>query len=150
MKTLKNLAPPLELCKKIPDGKFADSVLVWWGVKNHDETMEVVPRSELGTTCHMFIAKGVRVLFPAPTLQEILDALWKFKPRVWRNKNLDPEVPAWGIALNEDNFIGHCGFVQDNPADAALKLWLRVNKRNEANEANGTNKQKGEQNENGN
>ena len=72
---LEDLVPPLELCKKIPEGKFADSVLVWFGHRHTDKTMKVVPRNELGVACQFFLQKGVRVAFPAPTLAEILLAI---------------------------------------------------------------------------
>ena len=118
--SLESLVPPLDLCKQIPPGAFEDSCFV------RPDNVPGNPVWTRGTKIYFHeLACGIK-FYAAPTLQEIMDALWKFKPRVWRNKNLDPEVPAWGIALNEDNFTGHCGFVQDNPATAALKLWMRV------------------------
>lgn len=97
--TLESLVPPLDLCKQIPEGAFEDSVLVWFGVKNHDSTMEVVPRLELGETCKVFLKKGIRVLFPAPTLQEI------------------GMLPV--LVDESDRY---------NPATAAIKLWFELNK----------------------
>ena len=29
MSTLESIVPPVEMCKKIPDGEFEDSSLVW-------------------------------------------------------------------------------------------------------------------------
>lgn len=54
---IEDLVPPLEICKQIPEGKFADSALVWLGER-------------------VYIRSGEdAVTFPAPTLEEILMAL---------------------------------------------------------------------------
>ena len=60
---LEEIVAPLELCKKIPDGVFAESALIWiysygewWvNVRDYDPSYDA--------------------LFPAPTLTEILDAI---------------------------------------------------------------------------
>ena len=116
--SLESLVPPLDLCKQIPAGAFEDSVLVWFGVKNHDSTMEVVPRLELGGTCKMFLKKGIRVLFPAPTLQETLYKL--------RNLSIYNEI-EWiaDCKLDPETWLKTCK--DANPANAALKLWFELN-----------------------
>ena len=45
MSDLKQLVPPPELCKKIPDGEFADSALVWMESALHG--MKVFIRSKV-------------------------------------------------------------------------------------------------------
>ena len=120
-KELENLVPDFELCKRIPAGAFADSVLVYWGVKRLDATFEVVPRAELGPTCHMFIAKGVRVLFPAPTLAEIMDelVLISSEPHCYW-------IGGW-YALADMPYGDVEEYDMTSPVTAALKLWLEVN-----------------------
>ena len=119
---LKDLVPPVELCSEIPEGKFADSGLVWcydgdfWHI--HDRIM-VIPFSEEDT-------------HPAPTLAEILKELPAYD---------EDEHLLWCIAaFPEDGEIRVCGEawrvgyslsdsqLDRNPATAALKLWLEVNK----------------------
>ena len=130
--TLESLVPPLDLCKQIPAGAFEDSVLVWFGVKNYDSTMEVVPRLELGETCKVFLKKGIRVLYPAPTLQEIMLAIdesggycpsCRYQANTWQ---LDYEDDP----LSDESMLPVLVDESDryNPATAALKLWLELNK----------------------
>ena len=112
---LEKLVPKLDLCKQIPSGAFENSVLVWWGHPHTDKTMEVVPRAELGVTCHRFLKKGVRILYPAPTLAEIMATM---------------NYP--GVFMERDNkWIAISAYHSESdvrPENAALKLWLRLNK----------------------
>ena len=64
--TVENLVPPLEMCKQIPDGEFAESAFVWtqecgtkkWFV-GHREDLDC--RKNLG---------NAPPVYPAPTLAE--------------------------------------------------------------------------------
>ncbi len=75
MSNLTDLVPPLELCKLIPAGGFADSAFVWLEVeipqKNQKE-WRVVNRTKPVNVCH-------NQKYPAPTLQEIMEAVGGIK-----------------------------------------------------------------------
>ena len=68
---LEEIVAPLELCKKIPDGAFDDSALVWNTTVCDEETGEICGVHERDC-CDSFM-RGNQV--PAPTLAEILDAI---------------------------------------------------------------------------
>lgn len=90
---LKNLVPPLELCKKIPAGEFAESPFVWVEEWAYDEIdgekvecfiylelssvyMVVNPKPTKEVAEEIFNTTGkrpVRAITPAPTTDEILD-----------------------------------------------------------------------------
>ena len=121
------LVPPLELCKKIPEGKFAESALVW----EEDSCVlgklppHVVPRKE--NTYHTILA-------PAPTLAEITEALYKEAEGCCPIVNCFYDKEGWDVVADyechDDSGYGS-SYVQMkdlNPATAALKLWLEVNK----------------------
>lgn len=117
---LKDLVPPVELCAEIPEGKFADSGLVWcydgdfWHI--HDRIM-VIPFLEEDT-------------HPAPTLAEIMKELPAYNekeiclcciadfPEYGKKRVLGE---AWRVGYTERE-----SKLDTNPATAALKLWLSV------------------------
>ena len=102
---LKDLVPPLELCKMIPAGHFADSALVW--AHNGGMVVERTPDAvTLGRP-------------PAPTLAEILEADHRITLSRSHNGRLWV-AEAWIDGVwTARNAI--------NPATAALRLWLDVN-----------------------
>ena len=115
-KTLESLVPPLDLCKKIPEGAFADSALVW----EEDSCVfgklppHVIPREE--NTYHTILA-------PAPTLDEILAALADFGKK----------ATAGCITDSQGRHVFSAGYYADTyyridrtPAAAALRLWFDV------------------------
>ena len=107
MNKLEDLVPPLELCRKIPSGKFDDSALVWWG---H----------------HVYMRSHGDAVTPAPTLAEIMDARTRLNtcPLCEMLVNIKGEV--CGLVENARGVTYFTG--NKNPATAALKLWLEVNK----------------------
>lgn len=128
-KTLESLVPPLELCQQIPQGAFADSVLVWFGHRHTDKTMAVVPRNELGVACQFFLQRGVRVAYPAPTVDEILAALADFGKK----------ATAGCITDSQGRHVFSAGYYADTyyridrtPAAAALRVWFDVKGRRDA------------------
>lgn len=121
--TLEDLVPPLELCKKIPEGMFKNTVLVWWGAC-------VYPRIKPGGGMHMDEIWHKRDAVPAPTLQEILAAL---PPYGKNEKILACCVPDWADfdarVFGEHwrvGYTGDCSINDTTPATAALKLWLKL------------------------
>ena len=124
--------PPLELCKQIPTGKFEASALVWVTCGDMTPKFRCVDKWKFP-----FIPEEGAVLYPAPTLQEILADLAK------GNEVLESHSPE----LNYNDFCG--GWIvrgrtlnvkgsevfpdwidmrdKNNPVTAALSLWLRLN-----------------------
>ena len=147
---LEELVPPLELCKRIPAGEFEGTFAAYfkeWAEKDleingckvltitsvkpfqpfliysdlpTDEIREFVKeRFPLALIC--------KSVYPAPTLQEILveiDNLGGWCPTAYRLQN------QWTVDYQEDKEDGMNDVVEqtdlDNPAAAALKLWLKL------------------------
>ena len=97
MSNLESIVPPLELCKKIPEGEFEDSALVWCRVRGED----VVCARE-----HWVGVFGMSPV-PAPTLEEILEAI--------------REIQAWDTLT-----ITRATDDKTKLATAALRLWFKV------------------------
>ena len=105
MNKLEDLVPDRKLCEQIPDGCFENTALAWdcdyerWYVAER-ETVEPA------------------IAIPAPTLKEIMVALPENVEYRWFNGYFFPCHPK----LDASDFAGEI------PEDAALKLWLRLNK----------------------
>lgn len=126
---IEDLVPPMKLCKQIPKGKFADSALVWRGTNHLWWDYYTMPR-ECGNCRELDPGE---IIAPAPTLAEIIEELPKYVEYRWYNGKFCPCHPKYDP---ED-------FSDKNPATAALKLWLEVNKpdtqdRNECKVCHGT------------
>lgn len=125
MSELKNLVPPLELCKLIPQGEFEDSALVWVVNGDYQPKFQIVDKRK-----YPFIPEDGATLYPAPTLQEILVAL----PPYGKNEQiLACCVPDWADfdarVFGENwrvGYTGDCSINDKNPATAALKLYLKL------------------------
>ncbi|HJH05436.1 MAG TPA: hypothetical protein K8W19_15625 [Victivallis vadensis] len=103
MSELKDIVPTLGLCKLIPAGEFEESVLVWTahGVRSVEEL------SRLEFCKNLPIRK---MTFPAPTLEEALDAL----------ADLGASFCDAGMS------IGNNWYDYPISAEEALRLWLKV------------------------
>ena len=118
MSKLKDLVPPLELCKLIPKGEFEDCAFLLEAVVDMKtgETVKThtVPRpSRIG--CNPFVYHEIAKefhLYPAPTLQEIM-ADMQFC-RVYK------KTANFYVAVKEKDRE-----VSRNGATAALKLWFK-------------------------
>lgn len=120
MSKFEDIVPPLELCKLIPDGEFEDSALVWfmWEQADGKLTGNVVPREmkdQFASVLPALLAVLKRDV-PSPTLAEIMDA-----------------IPVCNMQHEEDWLIGarenghtYSGKDDTNPANAALRLWLKL------------------------
>ena len=97
MSNLKNIVPPLELCKQIPAGEFEDSALVWCRVLGEDV---VCPRAR-------WVGVDGTTSIPAPTLEEVLEAIGKVE-------NWDTATITRPIGVNA------------RIVDTALKRWFEV------------------------
>lgn len=75
MSNLKSIVPPLDLCKKIPEWEFVDSALVYKeriGISRD----YLVKMREPEDISYKVESAGVNY-FPAPTLEEVLEAIGK-------------------------------------------------------------------------
>ena len=124
MSNLEDLVPPLALCQQIPEGAFEDSALVW----TFDDRL--MPR-----TIMIDVARHYYRGFPAPTLQEILNELPKYNENEVTLACVPSFLPgdkgrifgeAWSVGYTAKSNITNA-----NPATAALKLWLELNKEDE-------------------
>lgn len=119
-KTTEDIVPPFELCKRIPEGAFSDSVLVH--VVKPGSGTEVRERIKADT----LPLSWTKV--PAPTLAEIMLALPAYNEDEIRLCCIS-DFPEDGekMVLGEAWSVGYteAGKKSDkNPATAALKLWL--------------------------
>lgn len=110
---LEEIVPPVDLCKKIPAGEFADSCFLFVPLSNGKE-WKIMKRTTM-------LEASNRIAYPAPTVTEILKVLWNDyqKPTVYfRNIWCARVVNDYGDKITEvDN---------ENAANAALKLWLKL------------------------
>ena len=139
MSSLESLVPPLELCRQIPEGKFADSVFVRLGETCDGDEVPGNPvwRRDTKIQRHM-AACGVR-MYPAPTLQEILIDLPEFI-----KEDLECYLCVFDVR-DQPNGDWQFGYARGyrgsltalkslitrdkNPVTAALKLWLKIEER---------------------
>lgn len=110
--TLENIVPSIEDCKRIPDGAFNDSALVYVHFGFSCQEYGVACRDN----CH-----HADVIIPAPTLAEILAEI-----------NAIPYPAADYVSLRAEpdgRWKVHNGVKtawDKNPATAALRLWMRL------------------------
>ncbi len=108
-KSLETIVPPLELCKQIPVGEFAESVLVWTphGVRSVEEIARLP------------FCKGMpvrKMSYPAPTLAEIIAELPE-------GVQIRMRTAKTGKRIYQ---VYHYSYVcwTTKPASNALRLWL--------------------------
>ena len=120
MSKLEDLVPPLELCKRTPEGHFEDSALVWItdfvGGNPIAEPRRYAPYDHIAA--------------PAPTLQEIMEELPKYNENevslaLVPSFNSDGDFRIYGEAWSV-GYTHKCNVTDENPAAAALKLWLEL------------------------
>ena len=130
---LKNIVPPLELCKKIPEGEFEDSALVWV----YDDVVGFLCRTSGCEQIHKkewqlehnhprkiaIRRKCAQEIYPAPTLEEIITTLLTYG---WLVKidcriQLDTFVELYSRTSN-------MRYAEYGPSasEAALRLWFKA------------------------
>ena len=100
MSNLESIVPPVELCKQIPAGEFEDSAMTWY---NFHGIPILRWRDNLGKLT------GVRPT-PAPTLEEVLDAL----------------ADLGADFLMQELQIGNKPYCYPTESEEALRLWFEV------------------------
>jgi hypothetical protein len=130
---LKNLVPPLDLCKLIPEGEFADSAFVWLNIQYTRIPWKVVERR-----ISRYKMERNKKSFPAPTTDEILDkckdipgvlnpslwwqGIWKTDCAIDKSGKLSEEFFEDADLENLDLVCAE----DKSAATAALKLWLNL------------------------
>jgi hypothetical protein len=120
MSKLEELVPPLELCKKIPAGEFADSMYVHLWISPGNKYV-VAERSNVSSVNRVYppCPIGMKYYYPAPILPELLLAC--------------PLGTVAGTEHHGDFWVRYgVGDKQIliesyNSAECALRLWLKVN-----------------------
>ena len=120
MNTLEKIVPSLRLCKRIPAGEFEDSALVWV----YDDVVGFLCRTSGCEQIHKkewqlqknhprkiaIRRKCGQEIYPAPTLEEILDEMVSFRA----------SFCVHGMAIG-NNFYGY-----PTSAEEALLMWLKL------------------------
>lgn len=102
MSNLESIVPPVELCKQIPEGEFEDSALVWEKSEKYFQATEIIDYE------YKVVARDEsKGGFPAPTLEEVLEAIGKVE-------NWDTATITRPIGVNT------------RIVDTALKRWFEV------------------------
>jgi hypothetical protein len=133
---IEKLVPPPEMCEKIPEDEFLDTAFCWHytevagficgnGCKQFSGKQWQLERSTSGKIVR-YRQRG-EVIFPAPTLEEILEDLHKNLEDVFL-KWSEHAFNAWLInayTFNKEDFQEH----HKSLTTAAMKLWIKVNKK---------------------
>ena len=122
MSKLEDIVPPLELCRRIPAGRFEESALAWGRDVNEGEFF-VSPREDI-----------IDIVSPAPTLAEILAKLPAAINGVGvlelaLDDRAENNAGRYVICYNRygvDSALEETTQLEsdNNPATAALRLWL--------------------------
>ena len=117
---LEEQVAPLELCEQLPEDAFADSAFVWYYPYNEGSQWDLIPRSEAGK----------EPMYAAPTLVEILPELYALAGADVVETYFD--ASGWSVryvyTLSDGDVDDDMLDDNDNPAYAALKLWLDLTK----------------------
>lgn len=111
--TLENIVQSLEDCKRIPQGSFTDSALVW--LPASEKIAHVFARDQIA----VYSEKTLKMCIPAPTLAEILAEL-PFGTIVMLDS------PNTWVCIARLGEQGTKIKKATNPAEAALLLWLEL------------------------
>lgn len=126
MNKVKNLIPPLELCKKIPAGEFAESY-AWYCWSYIDQKYLLCAGGKPDVRLFRDPCPcGMKYFYPAPMLQEIMENMTTLcvTPEIFHaHKNY---WTAQGEVLNHDGMYKFHHGCSSNPATAALELWLKL------------------------
>lgn len=119
----KDIVPPFELCKCIPAGEFDNSTMIW------EETIDEIYRVKLkirgkDDKSYANWIKKVNI-YPAPMLQEIFSVL----PKQDEHEN-KITICTFGVKREWEIGYTYNGIICNdrNLADAALRLWLKIQK----------------------
>lgn len=118
MSNLERIVPPLELCKKIPEGEFRDSALVWKERIGNSRYARVKIREPEDIS---YKVESVEVnYFPAPTLEEMRWELRNLSVTVYEN------IIVASCKIDPETWVSETVNPGEHDADAALRLWFKV------------------------
>jgi hypothetical protein len=121
MNNLSDLVPPLELCKKIPEGEFDNSV--HWYRWSYTDRKYLLDRGKPDVRFYRDPCPcGMKYFYPAPTLKEILIATPLGEAGVFCFYLGDGD---WGIGDCERDLYVKNGSEGKSPEAGALKWWLK-------------------------
>jgi hypothetical protein len=118
---LEKLVPKLDLCKQIPPGAFENSALVWSYSCDKRKTEPFIEERDCIGFCRRNMVNAPPV-YPAPTLAEIMATM--HYPGVFMER--DNKWSAMSAYYSESDV---------RPEDAALKLWLELNKSDQSDQS---------------
>lgn len=108
---LEELAPPLELCKLIPEGEFEDSVLIYLVYPKPFDTKVIVCQRD---HIYLNIEGNIMEIYPAPTFEEITEELGQFTASCYDSGHTIEIATGWDCVS------------ADSAVDGAMKLWLKT------------------------
>lgn len=126
MSNLKNLVPPLDLCKLIPAGEFEDTAIMWKFDNIHAPFIELKP-PHYNAHQDYWLGKNHVQKYPAPTLHEIMAELSLCDVHCdtgWFCMVGSPD--HWSIGNCECDLYVRNGTENNSPEAAALKVWLKL------------------------
>ena len=114
----RHLVPTLAQCKKIPRGCFDDSALVW--VLGCTPCRTIIYSDVRIRNTVQENAGGIDEIYPAPTAQEVLNAIYKCH---WSLAVRHGHGDVWSVSV--DTCLGRAYEVSGrNLAQCAMTLWL--------------------------
>ena len=120
MDDIQKLVPPFELCRKIPAGSYFEESFFAWSFHCDKRIKQAfVDRRTDIEYCRRNMVNAPPI-YPAPTLQEILQKLHNFYFRKYTI------IGTCSIAIKRDPDTWSKDYVNYDPTAAALELWLDV------------------------
>lgn len=128
MSELKDIVPPLELCKQIPAGEFEDSALVWRDCSCRGyyvserfagETSDCRGEQKFDYAGNVDLVI-MKATLPAPTQAEIRRELRNL------SVNVIDGVITVSCRINPEDTIFETARDDNDVTAAALRLWLRI------------------------
>ena len=131
MSDITDLVPPRALCKKIPEGCFANSALVWRYVLDEEWRKEVIGIDVFPRECgECYEMDAGEIIAPAPTLEEILleiERMGFYCPSACHRHTWIAECECDPVDVEADPFPDAPSAADKRSgATAALLLWLDI------------------------
>lgn len=118
MSRIASLSPEFAICRRIPDGAFSDSALVWM----YRPELEGISEHPFAVEKRVIAEYLKREMYPAPTLEEVIEELDK-RDRYENKLKICPVFPGgeWSIGYSYKRLEKDFDLTA-----AALRLWFKV------------------------